>query len=244
MAPSDAYNIDTYFREINEPQRAAFPTLAASVGHPAPSFSIPLLDGGSVALEPLLSRGHLVLVFGSFTTPPAVAQLAALETLHRTYGGRGFPFLYVYTREIHPGENFPPHRTMEQKADHARRMRDYARITFPVAIDDLQGTVHNAYGGLPSMAFVIHRDGTLVYRGSWTLAHAVQAVLEELLRWDRSEAAGEPGRLAYHESVTFMEREPEDVWNIVDLAGPKARADLDAADHAAIRRPLSPFRHA
>jgi hypothetical protein len=95
MAPSDAYNIDTYFREINEPQRAAFPTLAASVGHPAPSFSIPLLDGGSVALEPLLSRGHLVLVFGSFTTPPAVAQLAALETLHRTYGGRGFPFLYV-----------------------------------------------------------------------------------------------------------------------------------------------------
>jgi len=134
---------------------------------------------------------------------------------------------------------------MEQKVDQARQMRDYARITFPIAVDDLEGTVHHAYGGLPSMAIIVHRDGTIVYRASWAEANLIQAMLEDLLRRDRAEAgrpmSGGPsanpwrsddrGRLIYNESITFMELEPPEDWNILDLAGPKARADVMAGEH-------------
>ena len=31
------------------------------------------------------------------------------------YGPKGFSFVFLYTREAHPGENYPAHRSMEQK---------------------------------------------------------------------------------------------------------------------------------
>jgi hypothetical protein len=246
VSGGDTYNIQTYFRAINDTERGAFPNVATRVGTTAPPFDLPLVGGGSCSLAQLREQGHVVLIFGSFTTPPLVAQLPALETLHRTYGGRGFAFLHVYTREIHPGENLPPHGTMEQKLDHAGQMRDYARITFPIGVDDLDGTVHKVYGALPSMAIIVHRDGTIVYRASWAEAGLIQAMLEDLLRRDRAEA-GRPmsgsssnpwrsddrGRLIYNESITFMELEPAEAWNILDLAGPKARADVMAGEHPA-----------
>lgn len=230
MAISDSYNIDTYVRDINDAPRAAFASFPVRVGSQAPAFDLPLVGGGQVSLGHLLSSGPAVLVFGCFTAPPCVAQLPALEALHRTYGGRGIAFLFIYTREIHPGENFAPHRDMEQKLRQAEQMRDYARISFPVAADHLSGTVHQAYGGLPSMAWVVHRDGTVIYRSSWTQAGHIRNVLEDLLRRDRGEASAERGRLAYNEWVSYMEHEGGEHWNLLDLAGPKARADYDRAN--------------
>lgn len=223
----ETYNIETYRRDINYAAREAFPAHEPRVGQAASDFQLPLVGGGTVQLSSLLAQGHVALVFGCFTAPPAVAQLPALESLHRTYGGRGFSFLFVYTREIHPGESFSPHGTMEQKLEQASRMRDYARISFPVAADDLSGTVHLAYGGLPSMACVIHRDGTLLYRGSWTEAEVIHDILENVLRREQAEAAGQRGRVAYHEWLAFMGHESEEHWRILDLAGPKARADYE-----------------
>ncbi len=230
MTAEDRYNIDTYVRDINHANRDAFFNGPVRVGQPAPDFQLPEVDGGEVSLKSLTARGHTVLIFGCFTAPPCLSQLPALEALHRAYSGRGFAFAFVYTREIHPGENFPPHRTIEQKLEQARRMRDYARITFPVAADDLQGTVHHAYGALPSMACVVHRSGDLVYRGSWTISEMIHRVLENLLLRDRDETAGQRSRFAYHEWLAHMPHEGAKVWNTIDLAGPKARADLDRAN--------------
>jgi peroxiredoxin len=234
---ADPYNFDTYRHDINDPVRDAFHLGPARVGQPAPTFEMPLVGGGTITLPALLASGHAVLIFGCFSAPPCLWQLPAVEALHRVYGGRGFPFLFVYVREIHPGENFPPHRSIEQKLTQAEKLRDYARLTFPVASDDVEGRIHRSYGGMPSMSAVVRRDGTLIYRGAWTQADAIQMVLEDLLRFDRIESAGDPaslrasgkGRLAYHEWLSFMEREPQEAWDTVDLAGPKARADLDAA---------------
>jgi hypothetical protein len=230
MATADSYNIDTYYRSINDDTRAAFPRLPLRVGSAAPPFSLPLVGGGKADLQSLLDTGHLVLIFGCFTAPPCVAQLPALESHFRTYSGRGISFLFIYTREIHPGENFPPHRTMEQKLAQAERMRDHARITFPVAADALDGTVHEAYGGLPSMTTVVHHDGTVIYRGSWTQAAQIRDVLENLLLRDRDEAAGTRGRLAYSEWISYMEHEADENWALLDVAGPKARADYEQAN--------------
>jgi len=230
LSRAEQYNIDTYRRDLNDPQRAAFPNLAVRAGKPAPDFTLPTVDRESISLQQLRDGGHVVVVFGCFTAPPAMAQLGPLEALHRTYGGRGFSFVFIYTREVHPGENVPPHRSLAQKVDHARRMRDHARITMPVAVDDLEGTVHNTYGGMPSFACVVHRDGTVIGRSTWTQSEFIQTVLENLLRRDKAEAADERGRLAYNEWISYVGYESQDVWSLLDAAGPKARDDYDRAN--------------
>jgi hypothetical protein len=230
MAEPDAYNIDTYYREINYATRERFFAGPVRVGQPAPDFELPTIAGSNVRLSEVLTRGHVALIFGCFTAPPAMAQLPALEAHHRTYGGRGISLVFVYTREIHPGENFSPHRSMEQKLDQARRMAEYGRISFPVAADDLQGTTHLAYGGLPSMACVVQRDGTLIYRGSWTQAEMLQDVFENLLLRDQTEGSGARSRVIYHEWLAFMPGESHASWELLDLAGPKARADYERAN--------------
>jgi len=224
---TDSYNFETYYRDISDATRATFPNSSPRVGEPAPAFQLPLVGGGTADLVELLSKGHVVLIFGCITAPPCMAQLPALESLHRTYGGRSFSFLFIYTREIHPGENFPPHRTLGQKLDHASRMKDYARITFGVAVDDVQGTTHRGYGGLPSMACVVHRDGTLIYRGSWTDAGMIREVLENGLQRDRAERVARPDRIGYHEWIKYMARDKDPTAKILDIAGPKARADYE-----------------
>jgi hypothetical protein len=231
MSAADEYNIDTYYREINFETRDRFMAdPPVRVGQPAPNFELPRVGGGSLGLTELLQRGHVALIFGCFTAPPAMAQLPALEAHHRTYGGRGISLVFVYTREIHPGEYFSPHRSIEQKLDQAKRMADHGRITFPVVADDLEGTTHNAYGGLPSMACVIQRDGTLVYRGSWTEADMLQVVFENLLLRDQTDGKSGRNRVAYHEWLSFMPSENNDSWALLDLAGPKARADYERAN--------------
>jgi hypothetical protein len=230
MSAPDAYNIDTYTRDLNDDPRRAFPTFPVRVGGSAPTFKLPLIDGGAIDFSELLGRDHLVLVFGCFTAPPSMAQMVPLENLHRTYGGRGFSFLYVYTREVHPGEYYPPHRSMEQKIEQARKMRDRMRITFPVAVDDVEGTVHRAYGDLPSFAIVIHRDGTVIARMQWTQAEQIRLVLENLLLRDRDEAENHRGRLSYVEWISYMSHEPKEYWDLIDEAGPKARAEYELAN--------------
>ncbi|MGM0577390.1 MAG: hypothetical protein ACQEXJ_16825 [Myxococcota bacterium] len=58
-------------------------------------------------------------------------------------------------------------------------------------VDDLAGTVHRAYGGLPNMTFVLYR-GRIVYRSDWTEERSLRAALEHWL-WEREqEEAGAP----------------------------------------------------
>lgn len=229
MASADAYNFETYRRDVNDELRLAFP-VHLRVGELAPPFRLPTVDGGVLDLSEQRAKGHVVLIFGCYTAPPCLAQLPSLEALSRLYGGRGVSFGFVYTREVHPGEVFSPHKTSEQKLDQARRLRERARITFPVAVDDLDGTVHHAYGSLPSMAWVVHRDGTVVYRGSWTEADVIREVIENLLVRDRAEATGGAGRFGYHEWLRFMPREGDEHWEVLHTAGPKAWADYRRAN--------------
>ena len=47
-----------------------------------------------------------------------------LEPMAREYEPEGFSFLFVYTREAHPGENYGPHGSMEQKLAHAQAFQE------------------------------------------------------------------------------------------------------------------------
>jgi hypothetical protein len=75
-------------------------------------------------------------------------------------------WVFVYTREAHPGEAVPHHDSFERKLAHARLLRDEMGIRRTILVDDLVGTGHLAYGGLPNMTWVVARGGRLVYKAN------------------------------------------------------------------------------
>ena len=86
----------------------------------------------------------------------------------REYAGQGFAFVFLYTREAHPGENFPAHRSMDQKLSHARAFKERFQIERPILVDDLFGAGHKLYGMLPNMTYLIGRSGKVLFRADWT----------------------------------------------------------------------------
>ena len=47
-------------------------------------------------------------------------------------------------------------------------------------VDDVEGSAHRAYGGLPDSVFVIDGAGTVVFRSSWNDVDAVNEVLTRM----------------------------------------------------------------
>jgi len=92
-----------------------------------------------------------------------------------------FRFLFVYAREAHPSDRFPAHTSLEGKLEHARAMAERLHMKRPMLVDDLEGTVHHAYGRLPNMTYVLKPGGTIVYRASWTDPTTIRLALERVL---------------------------------------------------------------
>ncbi len=99
----------------------------------------------------------------------------------REYEPKGFGFVFVYTREAHPGENFPAHRSMEQKLSHARTFKKEFGIERSILVDDLIGTGHKLYGTLPNMTYLISRSGQVLFRADWTDPPTIEAALNYVL---------------------------------------------------------------
>jgi hypothetical protein len=212
-AAAHHYNVDTYYRAINLDDRAAFRGTGLRVGHPAPSFRLESVDGDMVDLDQLRATSHVGLVFGSYSAPPVILGMPAIDELYASLPPTA-TIVFVYTREIHPNQEMPPthrmhlphHQTMEQKLAQAQQFRDEMKLRLPVLVDDLAGTVHRAYGCLPFSAAAVHRNGTLVHRQEWASADLLGAVMNNLLEGDRRREAGAPGRSSYAETIWNSER--------------------------------------
>ena len=158
---AEHYNVAAYYREVNRAARRAYAGEALRVGMRAPEFRLPTLDGQAADLSELLRDGHVVLVFGCYSAPPCVRELPEIDRL-AAQQLPGFRMIFIYTREIHPDENlpqgrFPSHRTMNDKVTAARMLQRDLGVQMTVAIDDLAGTVHLAYGGLPFCAVIVRQ---------------------------------------------------------------------------------------
>jgi hypothetical protein len=84
----------------------------------------------------------------------------------------------LYTREAHPGEHLTAHVSFDAKLAAARRLRDELGITRPILVDDLEGTVHSAYGLMPNMSWGLGRGGTILYKAMWTSAARIGDFLD------------------------------------------------------------------
>ena len=161
----------------------------------------------------------------------------------REYAARGVSSIFVYTREAHPGELYPHHASFEQKLEHARAMIRRDSIERPMLVDDLEGTLHHAYGRLPNMCYIVGGGGKILYRASWTDAENLRLVLDRIVSGRQAQRDGATLR-PYH--VEWQPAVAADrlgfVRVLLETAGPRAVTEFIAAvDHTmgeGVARPL------
>ena len=128
----------------------------------------------------------------------------------------------MYTREAHPGEHLPAHESFAQKRAHARRFQQRWSIERPIWVDDLEGTVHRAYGALPNMAWIVDSRGRIAYKANWTDARSIEAALGQVM-WEEAHRAAGRSMAPFHVemSVERLRDRPAFLEGLLE-AGPRA----------------------
>jgi hypothetical protein len=165
--------------------------------------------------------------------------MEALADRHREHGVSS---VLVYVREAHPGELRPAHASLEEKLENARAMAARFGIRRRMLVDDLEGTVHRAYGSLPNMTYVVRRGGRITYRADWTDPPSIAAVLGEMHAQRERRRGGTRMTPFYAEWTPLRDSDPESFVGLLrEVAGERAVQELEAAmahvAGAAARRP-------
>ncbi len=153
---------------------------AVDYAGPKAGEQMPPWEGVDVDGKPVSSSSfddkYVVMETGSYTCPMYVGQIDEMTKL-----AEEFPevaCLVIYTREAHPGERFGAHTSMDGKKAAALAVKkDYHEMR-TIVVDDLEGRIHRAMGGLPNQFYVISPSGKVMMRGDW----AKPPVIAELLR--------------------------------------------------------------
>ena len=155
-----------------------------------------------------------------------MGEVPPLTRLSRKYRGENFEFLIVYVRESHPGENFPHHRSLEQKIEHARKYRELEGVELPILVDDFQGGVHRNYGLLSNMIYLIDREGTVVYKSDWTDAAELDEMCASVLRVEELKKHGAPIiRKGISQRMHWIPMDPQLRERVYRRSGEKAIRD-------------------
>ena len=155
-----------------------------------------------------------------------MGEVPPLTDLYKKFREKGFEFFIIYTREAHPGENFPHHRTWDQKLAHARKLKELDSVEIPILMDDLTGSTHVAYGALSNMIYLIDRDGVVVYKSDWTDAHELNGMCQSLVHLDDMKTRNVPIiRKGVSERLHWIPMDPQHRERIYRRSGEKAIKD-------------------
>ncbi|HUO59735.1 MAG TPA: deiodinase-like protein [Candidatus Acidoferrales bacterium] len=176
------YNYDQFQRQqlVKNFARTKFGH-APNPGSSAPDFELRSLDGEKIRLSDFKHEKNVVLTFGSATCPQTAASISQLRELEENFHDEGVQFLFVYTREAHPGNRIPAHQSREDKVHAAEIFRDEEHIEFPILVDDLSGRTHRRYGSLPNPTFIIDTSGRVAFRSLASNTDRIEEALNELL---------------------------------------------------------------
>lgn len=152
-------------------------------GDRAPDATLSTVDGEPVALSELWHDRPAVVEFGSITCPVFIHKVERMNELARAYGDRA-NVAVVYTREAHPGQDYPAHRSIEEKRANAADARREEGIERTVLVDSLSGTMHRAYTPMPNAVYVVGSDGVVAHRADWLDPERVRETLDALLAAD------------------------------------------------------------
>jgi hypothetical protein len=216
--PSD-YRYDHVTTEVMMGDMA-FGDDAPRPGERIPQFDLPLLDGGRIDTATLPRGKPLLLMTGSLSCPMTASTNPMIKEMYEEFG-QDVDFVMVIVREAHPGERIEQPRTYDQKLEHARALQARDRLPFPIAIDDVDGSVHRALDKKPNAVWLADRDGTIVYRGLWVgdesgLVQALDAVVRGV----------KPPRQDSSSKFSAMAMGIGKMGEMTNLAGPRAKRDL------------------
>jgi hypothetical protein len=156
-----------------------------------------------------------------------VGEVSPLNELYKRYRDQGFELLTIYVREPHPGENYGPHKSWEQKLQAAKDCRQQDGIQNPLLVDDLDGTMHRRYASMPNMIYIVDKNGKVAYKAMWTDREEIESVLENLVLADQLQSKGVRVKPSYTEKINYIPAQyagglREKVFN---RAGPQAWQD-------------------
>lgn len=140
--------------------------------------------------------------------------------------GDKFNFIFIYTREAHPGEKIPHLASFEQKLEHAKLMTE-KYINRTMLVDSLNGDIHHAYGRLPNMTYIVNRYGNVIYKSDWTDPSTIKMVLDHYLD-EREMLANKIRATPYYVEWQPMRKNDSEEFMTILLrdAGPKAIKDF------------------
>lgn len=98
-----------------------------------------------------------------------------------TEWGDHVSFVDIIIRQAHPGPKEPPYRSTGQKVRDAAAYKREEGIPWTVAVDDLEGTVHQVYGSLADPTYLIDADGRVAFYNMWTHAPSLHQALQALV---------------------------------------------------------------
>ena len=129
-----------------------------------------------------------------------------MDQLARDYKDRAH-FVFIYAREAHPDDfpQWPEHKSIEQKFEQAKIMKERHGTPRTIVIDDLQGAVHRAWSGMPNMSWIIDHTGRVYFKAGWTVAADLRAGLEDYFELREKMREGSTGRY-YKEYITATPR--------------------------------------
>ena len=137
--------------------------------------------------------------------------------------------MFIYTREAHPGENVGHHDSLERKLACAKLLAEEAGIGRDILVDDLDGTVHRAYGLMPNMTWVIGRGGRVAYKANWTSAANVEAFLVRFLAGQAGPPPGTSPVMYETQQAEFRYTDRKRFMQDLLRNGPRAVAEFEKA---------------
>ena len=213
-----------------------------------PDFDLPTLGGGRFRSADLGETGPALLIFGSSTCPVTDNSAPGLNELHARFGDR-VRFVMVNVREDHPGKAVPQQKALDEKAAHAEQQRGLHGFKFEVAVGDIDGTFHRALSPKPNSAYVLGKDGTILFRAQWAndtkaLAEALEAIVAgESPRRSQSGGLIQP-MLVMRNIAPVLDRAGSGAWRDMWRAAPPMAAMAFALKILRIRPPKSEGRGA
>ncbi len=166
-----------------------------------------------------------------------------LRRLYHQFGD-DVQFITLYVREAHPGDRYPQPGNFREKIVNARVYKERDRIPWPVAVDDIEGTLHRNLEQKANAVYIIDVDGNVAFRALWS--NDYDTLYDALVRLQsvRRGAIGQSEK-----DVVPMMRGTGELYDTLRFAGGYARRDVlrelpplyGIARLAALFRPLSPL---
>lgn len=172
------FHISIMMKDIRFSRKALKP------GQVIPNLEVITSEGKQIKLYQLAETKPLFIVTGSVTCPMTISSLPSLKALEEQLGDR-VAFAMLYVREAHPGDNYPQSQSLKEKIQNAREIQKFYGISWPVIVDDMDGTVHSFLDIKPNSAHLMSKTGEILFRSLW--AGDISAVEQALNRFTKSQ---------------------------------------------------------